>query len=98
MIMCIKFVFKKLLQISKFWTINVQLVDKTTLLKHRPWDLNSKTRLRTIFPCNSATYPCTGLFMGSCHVWASHGRVSGPNHTHMLHFSQVFPVLMSFYS
>lgn len=49
MIMCIKFVLKKLLQISEFWTINVQLVDKTTLLKHRPWDLNSKTRLRTIF-------------------------------------------------
>lgn len=78
--------------------MNVQLVDKTTLLKHRPWDLNSKTRLRTIFPCNSGTYPYTGLFMGSCHVWASHGRVSGPNHTHMLHFSQAFPVLMSFYS
>lgn len=50
------------------------------------------------FPCNSATYPCTGLFMGSCHVWASHGRVSGPNHTRMLHFSLAFPVLMSFYS
>lgn len=63
-IMCIKFVLKKLLQISEFWIINVQLVHKTALLKHRPWDLNSKTRLRTIFLCNSTTYPCTGLFYG----------------------------------